>query len=71
MPAEPLPDRDEFDWEIIGLIDEHGSERAALRVTYARLKTVLADADNAVSRGFIRGVFSEGARPSREAAADV
>ena len=71
MSAEPLPDRDEFDWEIVALIDEYGSERAALRVTYATLKTVLVDADRATSRGFIRGLFSEGARRPREITSDV
>lgn len=71
MSAEPLPERDELEWELLGLVDAHGSEHAALRVTYAALKTVLADADRAVSKGFIQGVFSEGARPPRETASDV
>jgi hypothetical protein len=66
MSAEPLPERDKLEWELVELIDAHGSERAALRVTYQTLKLVLADADRAVSRGFIRGVFSEGARPFQE-----
>lgn len=38
-------------------MDEFGSERAALRVTYATLKTVLVDAHWATSRGFMRGLF--------------
>lgn len=71
MSAEPLPERDELEWEIVELVDVHGSERAALRATYQTLKTVLADADRAVSKGFIRGVFSEGARPPQEITSDV
>lgn len=71
MSAEPLPERDELEWELVELVDAHGSERAALRVTYATLKSVLADADRAVSRGFIQGVFSEGARPPREITTDA
>lgn len=66
MSAERLPERDELEWELVELVEIHGSERAALRATYQTLRTVLADADRAVSRGFIRGVFSEGARPPRE-----
>lgn len=70
MQAEPLsepPEADEFEWEIVELVDQYGTDRAALRATYRMLKTVLADADRAVSRGFVRGLFSEGARPIREA----
>ena len=52
MSAEPLPDRDEFDWEIVALIDEYGSERAALRVTYATLKTVLVEPPRVSRRPF-------------------
>ncbi|MGO4173226.1 hypothetical protein [Bosea sp. TAF32] len=70
MTAEPLgepPEADEFEWEIVELVDEYGTERAALRATYQMLKAVLADADRAVSRGFVRGLFSQGARPARNA----
>ena len=70
MQAEPLsepPEADEFEWEIVELVDQYGTDRAALRATYRTLKAVLADADRAVSRGFVRGLFSEGARPIREA----
>lgn len=69
MTAEPLdepPEADEFDWEIVELVDEYGTERAALRATYQILTAVLADADRAVSRGFVRGLFSQGARPIRD-----
>lgn len=68
MTAEPLegpPEADELEWEIVELVDEYGTERAALRATYQTLKAVLADADRAVSRGFVRGLFSQGARPVR------
>jgi hypothetical protein len=71
MSAVPLPDRDEFEWELVELIDEYGGERPALRATYATLKAVLADADRAVSRGFTRGLFSQGARAPQEAQADA
>lgn len=71
MSAEPLPERDELEWDLVELIEAHGSERAALRVTYEALKTVLADADRTVSRGFIRGVFSKGARLPREINTDA
>jgi len=71
MSAEPLPERDELEWELVELVDAHGSERAALRVMYQTLRAVLADADRSVSRGFIQGVFSEGARPPREIKSDA
>lgn len=69
MSAEPLekpPEADEFEWEIVELVDEYGTDRAALRATYRTLKSVLADADRSVSRGYVRGLFSQGARPLRE-----
>lgn len=69
MSAEPLlkpPETDEFEWEIVELVDAYGTDRAALRATYYALKTALADADRSVSRGFVRGLFSQGARPIRE-----
>lgn len=69
MSAEPLqqpPEANDFEWEIVELVDEYGTERAALRATYQALKSVLADADRAVSRGFVRGLFSQGARPIAE-----
>ena len=63
--AEPqaAPERDELEWEIVELVAEHGSERAALRALLHDFHVLLADADRSVSRGFLRGVFSAGARP--------
>jgi ribosomal 50S subunit-associated protein YjgA (DUF615 family) len=62
---KPIPDADldDIECEIADLVAEHGSERAALRALLQDLDTLLADADRAVSRGFLRGYFSEGARP--------
>jgi hypothetical protein len=62
QPAEIDDDKDALEWELIELVEEHGSERAALRALLHDFHVLLADADKAVSRGFVRGVFSEGAR---------
>lgn len=70
MSALPSPiddDADALEWELIALIEDHGSERAALRALLHDFHMLLADADKAVSRGFVRGVFSEGARAPRDA----
>lgn len=63
--AEPqaAPERDELEWELVELVEEHGSERAALRALLHDFHVLLADADRSVSRGFLRGAFSAGARP--------
>ncbi len=69
MSAEPAPESDEaneIEWEINDLVAEHGSERAALRAVLHDFNVLLADADRSVSRGFLRGVFSQGARPVGE-----
>ena len=71
MPTEPSPERYEFDWEIVGLIDEYGSERAALRATYAQLKTARACAEAVASGEFVPGAFAHGAHLPREAVADA
>ena len=70
MPALPADQRVEdasIDAEVTGLIgdllDEHGSEPAALRALAHDFIALLADADRSVSRGFLRGAFSAGARP--------
>lgn len=63
--ALPLPDRDELESELIELIEEHGSERSALRALLYDFHVLLSDADRSVSRGFLRGAFSQGARPVR------
>jgi hypothetical protein len=55
---------DPIEWELIELIEEHGSERAALRALLHDFHVLLADADRSVSRGYVRGVFSQGARPT-------
>lgn len=66
MQPQPQPpndaEPDDIEWEIAGLVAEHGSERAALRAVLHDLDVLLADADKTVSRGFLRGMFSEGAR---------
>lgn len=63
--AETDDDRDAIEWELIELVEEHGSERQALRALLHDFHALLADADKAISRGFLRGVFSEGARAPR------
>lgn len=61
-PAQP-PEADELEWEIVELVEEHGSERAALRALLHDFHVLLADADSSPSRGYLRGVFSADARP--------
>lgn len=63
MSAQPKLEPDEIEFEIAELVEEHGSERAALRAVLHDFNVLLADADRSVSRGFLRGVFSAGARP--------
>ncbi|MDU0340265.1 hypothetical protein [Bosea rubneri] len=53
----------DLEWELVELVEEHGSERAALRALLHDFHMLLADADRSVSRGFLRGAFSAGARP--------
>lgn len=69
-PAEIQDDRDAIEWELIELVEEHGSERQELRALLHDFHTLLADADKAVSRGFLRGVFSEGARAPQDTGED-
>ena len=56
--------------EVMGLVadlmEEHGSETAALRALAHDFIVLLEDANRSASRGFLRGWFSEGARPVRE-----
>lgn len=68
--AEIDDDRDAIEWELSELVEEHGSERQALRALRHDFHALLADADKAVSRGFLRGVLSEGARAPRDAGED-
>lgn len=66
MSAEPLPDTSpmtELESEIDDTIAEHGSERAAIRALLLDLAELTRDSDRASSRGYLRGLFSEGARP--------
>lgn len=78
QPADQGAEDTTLDAEISSLIadllDEHeGFERAAFRAlarSYLMLlsesERLNADADRSCSRGFLRGLFSEGARPVRE-----
>jgi len=69
MAAERLEDTDpatEVECEIDDLVAEHGSERAALRAVLHDMTALLADADRSVSRGYLRGRFSHGARPEEQ-----
>ncbi|HEV7260113.1 MAG TPA: hypothetical protein VGN82_20175 [Bosea sp. (in: a-proteobacteria)] len=61
--ADDLSPELEIEAEINDLIAEHGSERAAIRALLHDLTVLLQDADRSTSRGFLRGVFSAGARP--------
>lgn len=67
MSAERQEDTDpatEIECEIDDLIAEHGSERAAIRALLHDLTVLMQDADRSVSRGYLRGLFSHGARPA-------
>ncbi len=73
MSAQPVDQQVEdttLDAEITGivsmLLEEHGSESAALRALAHDFIVLLADADRSVSRGYLRGLFSQGARPIRD-----
>lgn len=72
MLPEPAKDDDpanEIEWEINDLVAEHGSECAALRAVLHDFNVLMTDADRSVSRGFLRGLFSQGARPVPESKA--
>ncbi|WP_306224650.1 hypothetical protein [Bosea beijingensis] len=76
LPADQQVEYDPLDAEITALvadlIEEHeGFERAALRALAGSYLMLLsesdrlkADANRSTSRGFLRGLFSEGARPA-------
>lgn len=68
LPADQRVEDASLDAEITGLIadllDEHGSERAALHALAHSYVGLLFEADRSCSRGFLRGLFSEGARPA-------
>lgn len=70
QPADQHVEDTTLDAEVAGLIgdlmEEHGSEAAALHALAHDFIVLLADADRSVSRGYLRGLFSQGARPVRE-----
>lgn len=70
QPARQAAEDSSIDAEVTGmmadLLEEHGSETAALRAICHDFIVLLADADRSVSRGFLRGLFSQGFRPIRE-----
>lgn len=74
QPAQQPAEDSTLDAEVTGmmadLLDEHGSEAAALRALAHDFIVLLADADRSVSRGYLRGLFSQGARPVREPETD-
>lgn len=55
QPAETDDDRDAIEWELIELVEEHGSEWQALRALLHDFHALLADADRLVSHGYVRG----------------
>lgn len=66
-PEQRLEDTDpatEIECEIDDLIAEHGSERGVIRALLHDLTVLMIDADRSVSRGYLRGLFSHGARPA-------
>lgn len=70
QPADQHVEDTSLDAEVTGIIsmlmEEHGTESAALRALAHDFIVLLADADRSVSRGYLRGLFSQGARPIRE-----
>ncbi len=70
QPADQHVEDTTPDAEISGIVsmlmEEHGTETAALRALAHDFIVLLADADRSVSRGYLRGLFSQGARPIRE-----
>lgn len=70
QPAEQHVEDTTMDAEVAGLVgdlmEEHGSEGAALRALAHDFIVLMNDADRSVSRGFLRGLFSQGARPVRD-----
>lgn len=67
QPAEQPAEDTSLDAEVTGmvadLVEEHGSEMAALRALAHDFIVLMADADRSVSRGYLRGLFSQGFRP--------
>jgi len=48
------------------MIWSQSTAAAALRAVLHDFNVLLADADRSVSRGYLRGLFSQGARPIRD-----
>lgn len=69
LPADQSIEDTSLDAEITAgvadLLEEHGSEMAALRALMHDFLVLLSDADRSCSRGYLRGLFSQGARPVR------
>ena len=70
QPADQHVEDSSLDAEVSGivsdLLEEHGTEGAALRALAHDFLVLMADADRSVSRGYLRGLFSQGARPVRD-----
>lgn len=70
QPADQHVEDTTLDAEVSGIIsdlmEEHGTEAAALRALAHDFLVLMADADRSVSRGYLRGLFSQGARPVRD-----
>lgn len=73
QPADQHVEDTSLDAEISGIVsmlmEEHETEAAALRALAHDFIVLLADADRSVSRGYLRGLFSQGARPVPESKA--
>lgn len=68
MSAARWPDSSpmaELESEIDDTIVEHGGERAAIRALLLDLAELARDGDRSTSKGFLRGLFSAGARPTQ------
>jgi len=48
------------------LVEFGGDPRATIRALLQDRVTILVDADRSVSRGYVKGLFSEGARPVKD-----
>ena len=64
---KPEPVSNPVEGQVDTVIAEFGGDaRAAVRALLHNREELLRDADRAASLGFLRGRFSEGARPARE-----
>ncbi len=69
MQAQPqsAPVPNPMEGKIDAVLAEFGGDaRAAIGALLYNREELLRDADRAISLGFLRGKFSEGARPVRE-----